>query len=107
MKSSFLDLENKEVKFLNSCAIHCVLGDHNHGHPYISAMVNNGSLHYDHDRDGTHTELAGCEAKLRNLHYDTNIAIRYEQDVLSGKIALFYHLYCVMFSFILLDPEKK
>lgn len=25
-------------------------GHHNHGHPYISAMVNNGSLSYDHDR---------------------------------------------------------
>ena len=27
-------------------------------------MVNNGSLHYDHDKDGTHTELAGCEANF-------------------------------------------
>ncbi|KAG8040183.1 hypothetical protein G9C98_000753 [Cotesia typhae] len=39
-------------------------GPHNHQHPYISAMINNGSLHYDHDRDGTHTQLAGCEAKF-------------------------------------------
>ncbi|KAJ1525250.1 hypothetical protein ONE63_010075 [Megalurothrips usitatus] len=58
-------------------------GPHNHQHPYISAMVNNGTLHYDHDRDGTHTQLAGCEAKLRNLDHDTYIAIRYEQDILS------------------------
>lgn len=55
-----------------------------HQHPYISAMVNNGSLHYDHDRDGTHTQLAGCEAKFRNLDHDTHIAIRYERDVLTG-----------------------
>lgn len=27
-------------------------GPHNHQHPYISAMVNNGTLSYDHDRDG-------------------------------------------------------
>lgn len=47
-------------------------------------MINNGTLHYDHDKDGTHTELAGCEAKLRNVYYDTNIAIRYEKDTLSG-----------------------
>ncbi|XP_053690729.1 vesicular integral-membrane protein VIP36 [Sabethes cyaneus] len=58
-------------------------GPHNHQHPYISAMVNNGSLSYDHDRDGTHTELAGCEAKFRNVDYDTLISIRYENDVLT------------------------
>ncbi|XP_071441798.1 vesicular integral-membrane protein VIP36 isoform X2 [Hetaerina americana] len=58
-------------------------GPHNHQHPYISAMVNNGSLHYDHDRDGTHTQLAGCEAKLRNLAHDTHISVRYEQDTLT------------------------
>ncbi|XP_063980277.1 vesicular integral-membrane protein VIP36 [Diachasmimorpha longicaudata] len=58
-------------------------GPHNHQHPYISAMVNNGSLHYDHDRDGTHTQLAGCEAKFRNLDHDTHIAMRYEGDTLS------------------------
>ncbi|XP_023029006.2 vesicular integral-membrane protein VIP36 [Leptinotarsa decemlineata] len=58
-------------------------GPHNHQHPYISAMVNNGSLSYDHDRDGTHTQLAGCEAKFRNLNHDTHISIRYEKDVLT------------------------
>eukprot|EP00126_Sphaerothecum_destruens_P001905 Sdes_comp15337_c0_seq1m4202 len=41
-------------------------GEHHHGHPYISAMVNNGTVHYDHDTDGTHTEFAGCEASFRN-----------------------------------------
>uniref|UniRef100_A0A1B6LHU9 L-type lectin-like domain-containing protein n=1 Tax=Graphocephala atropunctata TaxID=36148 RepID=A0A1B6LHU9_9HEMI len=58
-------------------------GEHNHVHPYISGMVNNGSLHYDHDRDGTHTQLAGCSAKLRNLEYDTHISIRYDHDTLT------------------------
>ncbi|XP_043276346.1 vesicular integral-membrane protein VIP36 [Venturia canescens] len=58
-------------------------GAHNHQHPYISAMVNNGTLHYDHDRDGTHTQLAGCDAKFRNLDHDTHIAIRYEADTLT------------------------
>lgn len=47
-------------------------------------MVNNGSLHYDHDRDGTHTQLAGCEAKFRNLEHGTHIAVRYEKDTLTG-----------------------
>uniref|UniRef100_U5ER85 Putative vesicular mannose-binding lectin n=1 Tax=Corethrella appendiculata TaxID=1370023 RepID=U5ER85_9DIPT len=58
-------------------------GPHNHQHPYISAMINNGTLSYDHDRDGTHTQLAGCEAKFRNVDFNTQIKIRYENDVLS------------------------
>lgn len=58
-------------------------GPHNHQHPYISAMVNNGSLSYDHDRDGTHTQLAGCEAKFRNVDHETLIGIRYEYDSLT------------------------
>ncbi|VDK62941.1 unnamed protein product [Onchocerca ochengi] len=62
-------------------------GPHGHGHPYISAMINNGSLHYDHDMDGTHTQLGGehtgCEAKFRNKQYQTQLMIRYVGDVLS------------------------
>lgn len=54
-----------------------------HQHPYLSAMVNNGTWSYDHDRDGTHTQLAGCEVRFRNVDYDTFISIRYENDVLS------------------------
>ena len=52
-------------------------------------MINNGSLHYDHDRDGTHTTIGGCEVKFRNFNHDTHIAIRYENDVLTGKASRF------------------
>jgi len=52
-------------------------GAHSHGHPYISAMVNDGTLKYDHDRDGTHTEIAGCESKFRGVDQDTYLLIRY------------------------------
>ncbi|XP_004536069.1 vesicular integral-membrane protein VIP36 [Ceratitis capitata] len=58
-------------------------GPHNHQHPYLSAMINNGTWTYDHDRDGTHTQLAGCEVRFRNVNYDTHVSIRYENDVLS------------------------
>lgn len=54
-----------------------------HQHPYLSAMVNNGSLHYDHDMDGTLTQLAGCEGKFRNVDHETLVAIRYEHDILT------------------------
>jgi len=49
-------------------------------------MINNGTLHYDHDRDGTHTQLAGCEAKFRNLEHETYVAIRYENDKLTVSL---------------------
>lgn len=58
-------------------------GPHNHQHPYISAMVNNGTSHYDHDRDGTHTQLDGCEVKIRNRDFETILSVRYENEVLS------------------------
>uniref|UniRef100_A0A183EEP1 L-type lectin-like domain-containing protein n=1 Tax=Gongylonema pulchrum TaxID=637853 RepID=A0A183EEP1_9BILA len=62
-------------------------GPHAHGHPYISAMVNNGSLHYDHDMDGTHTQLGGehtgCEVRFRNKQHETQLLVRYVSDVLS------------------------
>ena len=58
-------------------------GPHNHNHPYLSAMVNNGSVSYDHDRDGTHTMLGGCEVKFRNMEHETVIAVRYEGDRLT------------------------
>ena len=60
-------------------------GVHSHSHPYISAMVNNASLGYDHDRDGTHTEIAGCESKLRGVDHDTYLAIRYYNDSLTVR----------------------
>lgn len=62
-------------------------GPHNHQHPYISAMVNNGSLTYDHDRDGTLTQISGCEAKFRNFDYETRIRIKYNNEVLSGEFS--------------------
>ncbi|CAJ0583485.1 unnamed protein product, partial [Mesorhabditis spiculigera] len=62
-------------------------GPHQHGHPWVSAMVSDGTLHYDHDRDGTHTQLggeeAGCEAKFRNQDFETQVLIRYVADTLS------------------------
>ena len=46
-------------------------------------MINNGTLSYDHDRDGTHTEIAGCEAQVRGKATDTYVAIRYEKNTLT------------------------
>ncbi|POI24297.1 hypothetical protein CIB84_011953, partial [Bambusicola thoracicus] len=51
--------------------------------PYISAMVNNGSLTYDHSKDGRWTELAGCTAEIRNQNHDTFLAVRYSRGRLT------------------------
>ncbi len=51
-------------------------------------MVNNGTMSYDHDADGTHTEVAGCEAQFRNKDYDTYVAIRYEDNTLTVSFLL-------------------
>jgi len=58
-------------------------GPHNHNHPYVSAMINNGSMSYDHDRDGSHHMIGGCEVKFRNFAHDTYLNIRYENDILT------------------------
>ena len=57
-----------------------------HLHPYVSAMVNNGSITYDHDMDGTLTQLAGCHARARGRKVDTLIAIRYAENVLTVRL---------------------
>ncbi|TGZ62366.1 hypothetical protein CRM22_007486 [Opisthorchis felineus] len=62
-------------------------GAHSHEHPYISAMVSDGKNAYDHDKDGTLTELAGCSTDFRN-HERTKAIIRFVRDQLSLK--LFY-----------------
>ncbi|KAJ7987318.1 hypothetical protein DPEC_G00337480 [Dallia pectoralis] len=45
--------------------------------PYVLAMVGNGTISYDHERDGHATELGGCSAMVRNLKHDTFLFIRY------------------------------
>ncbi|KAM9821052.1 lectin, mannose-binding 2-like a [Neosynchiropus ocellatus] len=45
--------------------------------PFILAMVGNGTISYDHERDGRPTELGGCNAMIRNLKHDTFLFIRY------------------------------
>ena len=54
-------------------------------------MVNNGSLHYDHDKDGTHTEIAGCEAPFRNKDHDTFVAVRYQNYKLTVSEKIIHH----------------
>ncbi|XP_006625589.3 lectin, mannose-binding 2-like a isoform X1 [Lepisosteus oculatus] len=54
--------------------------------PYVSAMVGNGTLSYDHERDGRPTELGGCTALVRNLNHDTFLVVRYVRRRLTVMI---------------------
>lgn len=61
------------------------VGTSPHGYPYISIMVNNATLHYDHEADGIHSELDGCECKFRGLEHETRVLVQYLDDVLTVK----------------------
>jgi lectin, mannose-binding 2 len=46
-------------------------------------MINNGTLHYDHDVDGVPTAIAGCRASFRARDSETLVAIRYQNNRLT------------------------
>lgn len=50
-------------------------------------MVGNGTISYDHERDGRPTELGGCNAMVRNLKHDTFLFIRYVRRRLTVRSA--------------------
>lgn len=75
-------------------------------------MVNDGTLHYDHDRDGTHGQVDGCtvscrlnalndlvvgililpfswQVKFRNRDHDTYVTISYIDRVLTVSVYTF------------------
>ncbi|XP_017296583.1 VIP36-like protein [Kryptolebias marmoratus] len=57
--------------------------NHDRTFPYISVMLGNGTLSYDHDRDGRSTELGGCTAMARNSIHDTFLLLRYFRNRLT------------------------
>ncbi|XP_058876440.1 VIP36-like protein isoform X3 [Acipenser ruthenus] len=54
--------------------------------PLVLAMVGNGSLSYDHERDGRPTELGSCTALVRNLNHDSFLVVRYVRRRLTVMI---------------------
>uniref|UniRef100_UPI0037E712A2 lectin, mannose-binding 2-like b n=1 Tax=Semicossyphus pulcher TaxID=241346 RepID=UPI0037E712A2 len=57
--------------------------NHDRAFPYVSVMLGNGTLSYDHESDGRPTELGGCTAMTRNAIYDTFVLIRYFKNRLT------------------------
>lgn len=56
-----------------------------YSHPKISVMVNNGTLHYDHEADGIESELAACECKFRGSDHEVRILVQYYNEQLTVK----------------------
>jgi hypothetical protein len=48
-------------------------------------MINDGTLDYDHDADGTHQQLSSCSSNLRNKEQPTYARISYRKNVGSSQ----------------------
>ncbi|KAL9543100.1 hypothetical protein MBANPS3_008282 [Mucor bainieri] len=52
---------------------------HRHTFPYVMAMLGDGMKSYDNNKDGSDTELAGCEADFRAKGYPTRARLTYHK----------------------------
>ncbi|RCH96585.1 hypothetical protein CU097_006979 [Rhizopus azygosporus] len=52
---------------------------HRHTFPYVMAMLNDGTKSYDNGKDGSDTELAGCEADFRAKGFPTRARFTYHK----------------------------
>jgi len=57
--------------------------DNKHNNPYIMGMVNDGTMAYDHQKDGSTQQLAGCLRDFRNKPFPVRARITYYQNTLT------------------------
>ncbi|KAG1667820.1 Protein ERGIC-53 [Nymphon striatum] len=57
--------------------------DGKNNNPFISAVLNDGTKSYDHEKDGTEQQLAGCLRDYRNKPHPTKAKIEYYNNVLT------------------------
>ena len=60
--------------------------DNKHNNPYILGMTNDGTLAYDHQKDGSTQQLAGCLRDFRNKPFPVKARITYYQNTLTVNI---------------------
>ncbi|KAI8072130.1 legume-like lectin family-domain-containing protein [Gilbertella persicaria] len=53
---------------------------HRHTFPYVMAMLGDGMKSYNNDKDGSDTELAGCEADFRGKGFPTRARFTYHKN---------------------------
>ena len=52
------------------------------------AMTNDGTLAYDHQKDGSTQQLAGCLRDFRNKPFPVRARITYYQNILTVSIII-------------------
>lgn len=57
--------------------------DNKHNNPYIMAMVNDGTKAYDHQKDGSTQQLAGCLRDFRNKPFPVRAKVEFYQNILT------------------------
>lgn len=57
--------------------------DNKHNNPYIMAMVNDGTKIYDHSKDGSTQQLAGCLRDFRNKPFPVRAKIEFYKNTLT------------------------
>ncbi|BFZ26129.1 hypothetical protein BsWGS_29168 [Bradybaena similaris] len=60
--------------------------DGQHNNPYIMAVVNDGTLAYDHQNDGSTQHIGGCLRDFRNKPFPVRVKIEYYNQVLTVKV---------------------
>jgi len=53
--------------------------------PHISAIVNDGTMSFDHSNDGTVQQLGGCTRDYRNKPYPVKLKIEYRNKALTVR----------------------
>ncbi|ORY93383.1 legume-like lectin family-domain-containing protein [Syncephalastrum racemosum] len=53
---------------------------HRHTFPYVSSMLGDGVTSYDNSKDGSTTQLAGCEANFRSKSFPTKAKLTYYKN---------------------------
>jgi len=62
--------------------------DRKNNNPYILAMLNDGTIPYDHNNDGLTNQLGGCVARYRSLSNSARARIIYKDNQLDVLINL-------------------
>ncbi|CAL1538589.1 unnamed protein product [Lymnaea stagnalis] len=60
--------------------------DGQHNNPYIMAVVNDGTIAYDHHNDGSTQNLGGCLRDFRNKPFPVRVKIEYYNQILTVRV---------------------
>lgn len=60
--------------------------DNKHNNPYIMAVVNDGTVQFDHNNDGGAQQVGGCLRDFRNKPFPVRIRIEYYQQALTVMV---------------------